>query len=44
MKRLVIPESEKAKGLIWVEYPVCQDKEWWLVEGVAELQIRQGDS
>jgi len=42
MKRLIIPESEKAKGLMWVEYLVCQDKDYWLARGIAELEIRQG--
>ncbi|MFC1910278.1 hypothetical protein ACFLXC_03160 [Chloroflexota bacterium] len=29
MKRVVIPDSEKARGIVWVEYPACRWEEWW---------------
>ncbi len=36
MKRLCIPDWEKEKGIVWVEYPIG-DK-------VVELQIQQGEN
>lgn len=39
--RLNIPTHIKPK-IVWVEYIVCQDNDWWLPVGIAELQIRQG--
>jgi len=39
MYRLSIPESEKRKGLVWVEYPVFEDVDWWQIIGIAELAI-----
>jgi hypothetical protein len=51
MKRLVIPDREKTKGIMWVEYPVCVWEEWWspcyIAERwellcIAELEIYQG--
>ncbi len=36
MKRLQIPQPEKDKGLIWVEYEVVE------VGTTAEIQIQQG--
>ena len=52
MKRVAIPDSEKAKGMLWVEYPVCAWEPWWqwlpalFAENweplcIAELQIHQ---
>jgi len=35
MKRLEIPQWEKVKGIVWVEYPLGDDR-------VVELQIQQG--
>jgi hypothetical protein len=36
MKRLIIPDSEKAKGMIWVEYQLIE------YDTIVEVQIRQG--
>ena len=42
MKVLRIPDEEKAKGMMWVIYPVID--EWFSLRiiGFAELQIKQG--
>jgi len=40
-RRLCIPDFEKEKGLVWAAYPVFS-KNWWEVEVVAELEIKQG--
>ena len=54
LKRLCIPDEEKARRIIWVEYPVCDlwDPWWryfpdryvehWEPDGIAEIQIRYG--
>ena len=42
MQRLRIPDSEKEKGLVWVEYPVVRDNNSiWDIIAMAELEIRQ---
>jgi len=41
-KRLCIPDWEKEKGIVWVEYPICQFNWcWWNVQGIVELKIKQ---
>ena len=48
MKRLEIPDYEKVKGMIWVEYPTCEAtpgdhlSEYYKTTAIVELQIRQG--
>ena len=50
MRALRIPDEEKAKGLMWVIYPVIEDGYYPVINdgfdvriiGFAELQIRQG--
>jgi len=42
MKVLRIPDEEKAKGMMWVIYPVIYDRCYSEIMGFAELQIRQG--
>ncbi len=53
MKRLEIPASEKAKGMLWVEYQACAwHEEWkwdpyalakyWEPDCIVELEIRPG--
>lgn len=39
MERLSIPDDVK-KDIVWVEYSVCKNKDWWLIEGIAELKIK----
>ena len=41
IRRLCIPDIEKEKGLVWVEYPVCKDK-LGQVQEIVELKITQG--
>lgn len=43
-RRLTIPDFEKAKGLVWVAYPLCKDDHYGLfaVEAIVELAIHQG--
>jgi len=41
MKRLCIPDDVKLV-IVWVEYIVCQENDWWLPVGIVELQIKQG--
>ena len=38
MKRLSIPDEEKAKGMIWVEYKIVE------YDTIVELQIQQGEN
>ena len=40
MRVLRIPDEEKAKGMMWVLYPII--REGFMIIGFAELQIRQG--
>ena len=42
MKVLRIPAGEKAKGMMWVIYPVIYDRFYFEIMGFAELQIKQG--
>ena len=55
LPRLRIPDSEKARGMLWAEYPVCTWEPWWqwfpalFIEnwepwGIAELEIRNGEN
>jgi hypothetical protein len=39
MKRISIPEFEKLKGLVWVEYRLVD-----FPDTIAELQIQQGEN
>jgi len=39
---LRIPDEEKAKGMMWVLYPIISDRFHLMIIGFAELQIRQG--
>lgn len=41
MKVLRIPDKEKEKGMVWVLYPIIEDRGLEII-GYAELQIRQG--
>ncbi|KKL45167.1 hypothetical protein LCGC14_2358390 [marine sediment metagenome] len=38
--RIRIPDFEKERGMIWVEYPVCEDV-WWGVYAIVELKVQQ---
>ncbi len=40
MSVLRIPDEEKAKGMMWVIYPII--REGFKILGFAELQIKQG--
>ncbi|GAI65320.1 unnamed protein product, partial [marine sediment metagenome] len=40
MKVLRIPDEEKAKGMMWVIYPIT--REGFKIIGFTELQIKQG--
>ena len=42
MRVLRIPDEEKAKGMMWVLYPIINDRFDLRIIGFAELQIRQG--
>ena len=42
MRVLKIPDEEKAKGMMWVLYPINSDRFDLRIIGFAELQIRQG--
>lgn len=42
MKRLIIPDWEKEKGIVWVEYVVSYWCDGKLYRAVAELVIQQG--
>lgn len=39
LKKVKIPDEEKAKGMVWVVYPVCQ--EIYKIDCEVELQIQQ---
>ena len=41
---LRIPDEEKAKGMIWVLYPIIYDRFYLKIIGFAELQIKQGEN
>ena len=41
MRVLRIPDEEKAKGMMWVIYPVIYDSFYLEIIGYAELQIKQ---
>jgi len=47
VKRIVIPDWEKEKGMIWVEYPVCDASPdcnlpvFFKTQAIAELKILQ---
>ncbi|MBA7677607.1 hypothetical protein ES703_85867 [subsurface metagenome] len=40
MSILRIPDEEKAKGMMWVLYPIIREE--FKIIGFAELQIKQG--
>ena len=42
MRVLRIPDEEKAKGMMWVIYPIIYDRFSLKIIGFAELQIKQG--
>ena len=42
MRVLRIPDEEKAKGMIWVIYPIVYCRFSCKIIGFAELQIKQG--
>ena len=42
MRVLRIPDEEKAKGMMWVLYPIIEDRFHLEIIGFAELQIKQG--
>jgi len=44
MRVLRIPDEEKAKGMMWVIYPVIYDSFYLEIIGFAELQIKQGQN